>query len=726
MELRTLGSTEVIADDGSPVPTLLAQPKRLVLLAYLCIETVRRPVRRAALIDLFWPASDEERGRGSLRQALHFLRTALGADVFIRASDEELAIDRTRVSCDAAELVAKSATDPAAVADLFRGDFLGGVVLADIAEDLEDWLLRTRLQVREAAMEAARSMQRSAAARGEPTAALYWAKRCCALAPDDENAARSLIELLWQSGERTAALRVFESLRRTLETQLDVTPAAETIALVDRLKRQDAALSAGAPPPRPSRTPPTRKVSVAILPFREATTFALAGYLGIGLADELHALFSRCDGIRVASRATSFPTGFGARDVATLRTALDVDWVIDGSVGGDRARLQVEAVIVELATGRTLRREAFDIARADVPGACRRILPSVLSLSGAALDASERAVLDEGPDIDPRAFDAFLEGRYHWRKRPRDSALALDALREAIRIDASFPRAHAALADVYNTLGSWEAAAMPSMEAFPKAQDAALAALCLDPRCAEAHTSLAYSAMHYLWQWEASGRQFRRALELNPNYAHAHHWYSHHLMARGEVGASLESSLRALALDPLDLIINAHLSWHYWLAGEFGQALEQARRTAKLDESDHWVHFFSGLALSGLGERSRAIDAQRCALELSNGSPVMAAALGYAYAAAGERKLARQTLDALPALAGHVSVAYEQAVVAANLGERDVAFDRLQEAYRERSAWLAYVGVDPRLKPLHGHPRFDGLLVAVGLDGVQSASERTR
>jgi DNA-binding SARP family transcriptional activator/TolB-like protein/Tfp pilus assembly protein PilF len=742
MELRTLGNTEIIADDGLPVPTLLAQPKRLVLLAYLCVETARRPVRRARLIDLFWPDSDEERGRGSLRQALHFLRAALGADVFLRASDEDIAIDRERLRCDAVELMAEAARNPAAAADLFHGDFLVGLVLADIAEELEDWLAQTRLALRETASAAARSMQQSAIGSGESSAAIYWGRRIVALGPDDEDAARTLIELLWRGGDRAGALRAFESLKRTLERELDVAPDARTLALVQKIREHDAA---GAPErapatlarvnliaPESGAEPPRRAIprelrarsvfSIAVLPFLETGAFTPSGYLGAGLADELHTALSRCSGIRVASRAASFSPALVARDIATLRAALDVDWVVDGTVGDAGDDLHVDVRVIELATGRAQVVDAFDIARADVHGACRRLIPQLLKASGTALGDSERAALDRRPTADPHAYDAFLKGRYHWRKRPRDSALALESLREAIGRDASFALAHAALADVYNTLGSWEAAAMPSMQAFPKAQDAALGALCIDPHCAEAHTSLGYAAMHYLWQWEASGRQFERALALNPNYAHAHHWHSHHLMARGKTAASLESSLRALALDPLDLIINAHLAWHYWLAGEPGPALEQARRTGRLDERDHWVHFFSGLALTGLGDHAQAIDAQRRALKLSGNSPVMSGALGYAYAAAGERAPARKMLAQLPELAHGVSVAYEQAVIAASLGDGDGALDRLSEAYRERSAWLAYVAVDPRLAPLHGAPRFQSLLAAVGLDDVQPAS----
>jgi hypothetical protein len=231
---------------------------------------------------------------------------------------------------------------------------------------------------------------------------------------------------------------------------------------------------------------------------------------------------------------------------------------------------------------------------------------------------------------DPRAFDAFLKGRYYWRKRPRDSALALDSLRAAVAVDPSFALAHAALADVYNTLGSWEAAAMPGMEAFPKAQDAALAALCIDPHCARRTPRLPIRTMHYLWQWEASGRQFRRALDARSELrARASLVFAPPDGARGSRSFA-RSDLRALGLDPLDLIINVHWPGTTGWPGSFEHALEQAERTRRLDESDHWVHFFSGLALSGWASRqgrSTRSGARCCSAATVRSWP---AALGYA------------------------------------------------------------------------------------------------
>src|SRR5512144_1897968 len=202
MNFRTLGRIELLRDDGEPAPMLLAQPKRLVLLAYLCLETRRRPVRRSQLIALFWPDSDEERGRGALRQALHFLRATLGADAIARRGDDELAVDQARLACDAVKLLEDAERQPDAAIDHFHGDFLAGLQLADIDEALEDWLHRTRLALRETALSAMKAMHAAATAAGEPSASLYWLRRALALAPDDEAVARSLMDLQCRCGDR--------------------------------------------------------------------------------------------------------------------------------------------------------------------------------------------------------------------------------------------------------------------------------------------------------------------------------------------------------------------------------------------------------------------------------------------------------------------------------------------------------------------------------------------
>lgn len=202
---------------------------------------------------------------------------------------------------------------------------------------------------------------------------------------------------------------------------------------------------------------------------------------------------------------------------------------------------------------------------------------------------------------DPAARRHYLHGRFHWSRRPRESFKALAALEQAAALAPQFAPVHAALADVYNTLGSWEAGALAPAEAFPKAQAAAQRALALDPCCAAAHTSLAYAHAHYHWRWDEAERQFEHALALDPAYAHAHHWRAHLLVAQRRFADAARSGQQALDLQPLDIVLNVHMAWHHWLAREPEAAIEQSDRTAHLDETVHWAPFFRGMACAHCG-----------------------------------------------------------------------------------------------------------------------------
>jgi tetratricopeptide (TPR) repeat protein len=332
--------------------------------------------------------------------------------------------------------------------------------------------------------------------------------------------------------------------------------------------------------------------------------------------------------------------------------------------------------------------------------------------------APARASVPEKQDTlpaDPAARDAYLRGRFHWTRRPRESLKALACLEDAVARAPDFAPAHVALADVYNTLGSWESGALASADAFPKARELARRALALDPCCAAARTSLAYATAHYDWQWQEADRQFRQAIVLDPAYAHAHHWHAHVLVAQRRFDEALAAGVRALELQPLDVIINVHMAWHHWLARNADAAIEAARRTADLDDTDHWPPFFHGMACALCGRESEAVDALREACRLSKGNAVMRAGLGYAYACAGDRRASRQVLGEFDAAADQQRrFAYEAAVIHAALGDRDAAFARLHDARVTRSGWLLYLGVDPRLDPLRGDPRFRAVERALG------------
>ena len=409
--------------------------------------------------------------------------------------------------------------------------------------------------------------------------------------------------------------------------------------------------------------------------------------------------------------------------IAFLRRALGEDVVVNHgrhALAVDPTRLACDLVDALNASGD---------AAAALAATSRELLPGVhpdgvgeawhewLATQQRRLDESTRrpAAAAELP-ADPQARAAYLHGRFHWTRRPRESMKALACLEDAVRRAPDFAPAHAALADVYNTLGSWEAGALPTDEAFPKARDAARRALAIDPCCAAAHTSLAYATAHYEWRWDDAEMQFRRALALDPDYAHAHHWHAHLLVAERRFDEGLAAGERALELAPLDVIINVHLAWHHWLARDAGAAIEQAERTAHLDETDHWPPFFRGMACALCGRGDDAVDALREACALSKGNAVMRAGLGYAYAAAGDARRAKSVLREFDAAADRQRrFAYEAAVIHAALGDGETAFARLRDAVAARSGWIAYLGVDPRLDPLRDDPRYGALEAELGL-----------
>src|SRR4029453_417585 len=253
-------------------------------------------------------------------------------------------------------------------------------------------------------------------------------------------------------------------------------------------------------------------------------------------------------------------------------------------------------------------------------------------------------------------------------------------------------------------------------EALPKAAVAASRALELDDGLSEAHTSLAHVNLHYDWNWAAAERGFQRAVELNPTYSTAHHWFSHLAMALGRVDASLAESRRCLELDPVDLIINVHMIWHYWLARQPDEALEQGGRTRELHPNAFWPEFFIGLAYEEKGRSGDAIAHFEKAVAMSAGHTFVLAALGHAYAVGGEHERAIELLGKLDAQGRERYVpAYDRAVIYAGLNQHDLALNWLQRAYDEHSSWISYLNVEPRLDPLRSDPRFADLVRQVGL-----------
>jgi tetratricopeptide (TPR) repeat protein len=257
--------------------------------------------------------------------------------------------------------------------------------------------------------------------------------------------------------------------------------------------------------------------------------------------------------------------------------------------------------------------------------------------------------------------------------------------------------------------------------ASSKAHVAANKALELDPTIAEGHAELALVEFYYDWDWARSEQEFRRAIDLNPNYATAHQWYSYYLSAMGRFPEAVEEAKKAQQIDPLSLAINTTLSGRYRDLGQYAQAIDVNQRTLEMDHNFVPAHISLGSIYEGQGIWGQAISEYKIAVELSRNSPPALASLGHAYGISGDQKEAQNVLERLrQASHRHYVSAFDMAVVFAGIGDRDSAFQWLEKAYADRESQMAFLSVTRRLEPLRSDHRFAELLHKMGLDAPRS------
>lgn len=457
--------------------------------------------------------------------------------------------------------------------------------------------------------------------------------------------------------------------------------------------------------------------SIAVLPFSITGGPASMKFFGEGIAECLIQALSELPGIRkVIARNSAFK--YADSDPLEAGRMLGVRAVLTGRLRISRKSACLTAELVDAADSAHLWGTVIDRPFKEIAHSQAHLADEICAAVSPKLPGKQPQV---GRGRRVASFDAYreyLQGRYAWGKRPAAGAVdeAIGLFESAIKHDSGFALPHTGLADCYNTLSAWESGSIAPRVGFEKARISALCALNLDKRSAEAHTSLAYTHLHYSWEWESAEQEFKQAIAISPNYANAHHWYSHLLAAVGRVDEALAESRKLIELDPFDLINNVHLSWHHYMAREFPAAISEAQRTLAMEKHFHWGYFFSGLALDAVGDHDDAVKHLRTSLELSGQSTVMLAALGHAYGTAHKPDDAIKVLAQLNLLSQTRYISsYEIALIHLALGEHDRALDLLDVAVEERSGWLPYLLNDVRLDPVRSTARFASLTARVGL-----------
>ncbi|MGH9861972.1 MAG: protein kinase domain-containing protein [Candidatus Acidiferrales bacterium] len=456
--------------------------------------------------------------------------------------------------------------------------------------------------------------------------------------------------------------------------------------------------------------------SLAVLPLENISGRPDQDYFSDGMTDVLITNLSQIGAVRVISRTSAMRYKGTTKPLKQIAAELDVEGVVVGSVLRVEDRVRISVELIDARTDRTLWANNYERSVSDVLSLQSEVARAIAQSIHVKLTSQEEARLARARPVNPEAYEAYLKGRYYWDKRGESLKDAQRYFELAIEKDPTYAPAYAGLADTYALSPTYRF--LSPNQAMPKAIAAARQALELDDSLAEAHASLAHIDFTYLEPADAEA-EFKRALELNPGYATARHWYAIYLSALGRHPEALEQIKQAQTLDPLSRIISANVGWCYYLARQYDQAIAQARKTLELDPSFAVAHGYLGQAYLEKGLFTQALAELRTAATLSGESPAYLAELANAYGVAGQREMALKVLGDLNKLAQRRYVSpYDFALVYAGLGDKEKALDWLEKAYEERDDRLPNLQVHPRLDSLRSEPRFRRLVDRLGLPGA--------
>jgi TolB-like protein/DNA-binding winged helix-turn-helix (wHTH) protein/Flp pilus assembly protein TadD len=462
---------------------------------------------------------------------------------------------------------------------------------------------------------------------------------------------------------------------------------------------------------------PTGIRSLAVLPLDNLSADASQNYFADGMTDELITDLAQISALRVISR-TSVMVYKGARKpLPQIARELNVDAVVEGTVLRSGDRVRITAQLIEASTDKHLWSQSYEGELRDMLALQNTVARAIADQIRISLTPQEQAALKNVKVVNPEAYESYLKGRYFWNKRTADGLkAALAYFNQAIEEDPKYAQAYSGLADTYALLGDWQYAAMTPKEALPKAKAAAIKALELDSALGEAHNSLAFVLDGFDWDFDSAGTEFRRAIELNPGYATAHHWYAWHLSLLGRYDEAIAEMRKAESLDPLSLIINADLAEILVLAHSYDESIRQSRKTIDMDPNFALAHNQLAQAYLQKHMYDEAIAELQKAVQLSGDSPTCVANLARAYVASGKRTEAVKLLSDLKkrSIPGY-SNASEIATIYASLGDTDQALTWLEKGYDER--FNPSVLLRPGFDPLRSDSRFQDLVHRIGLTG---------
>jgi len=462
----------------------------------------------------------------------------------------------------------------------------------------------------------------------------------------------------------------------------------------------------------PKQLPPSVRIrSIAVLPFKPLVAAERDESIELGMADTLITRLGNINQIIVRpTTAVRKYTELEQDSVAAGREQR-VDAVLDGTIQklGDRIRVTVR--LVRVGDGGQLWADKFDEKSTDIFLVQDSISEQVAEALAIRLTGDERDLLRKHYTANTEAYQLYLKGRYFLNKSAEeDFRKSIEYFEQALERDPNYAMAYAGLADSYAQLGNYGLIQMK--ESYSKARAAATRALERDEKLGEAHASLAVILTNYYWDWAEAEKQFKRAIELNPNYAMAHNWYSQYLAFMGRSEQALAEAKRAQEIDPLSLWTNSNIGFVSYLARQYDEAILASQKTLELDPNFAVAHMIIGLSYV----QKKMYDEGISEFQKAKANPDSRALLAYAYGLAGKRSEARKILDELGDLSNQKYVSpFPLAVAYAGLGDKERAFEALDKAYVEKSWGMGMLEVNAVFDPLRPDPRFATLLERLNL-----------
>ena len=451
--------------------------------------------------------------------------------------------------------------------------------------------------------------------------------------------------------------------------------------------------------------------SIAVLPFDNLSRDPEQEYFADGMTEELITNLGNIGALRVISRTSVMQYKGTRKPLPQIARELNVDAVLEGSVLRSGNRVRITAQLLHASTDRHLWAESYERDLRDVLALQSEVAGAIANEIQIKLTFSEQLRVGGSRPVNPEAYEAYLRGRYQWNRRTEESLeKAVEHFQKAIEIDPLYAPAYAGLADCYSIFG--DNGFRRPREVFPQARTAAMRALEIDPTLAEAHTSLASVMKAYEWDWAGAEREFRQAIELNPNYSTARQFHGELLESVGRFEEAIAELKRARQLDPFAPRVYGILAWILYLGQRYDEGMAVVQKGLEVDPNSSVLFYVRGEIYLQKGMFNQALADFQQAEGLLPGPYYPRLGLVRGYAVLGRKPEALKELDELNAISRHRYVMPTSLALAySELGDKQQAFAWLGKAYEERDPWLGLtLKSEPGFDRLRSDPRFQELV----------------